>query len=213
MRIIHNKDPRIKGNVKDLIDLPIVIRIGDIDDKAATDFSKSMTEAYNTGQEVIPVVIDSAGGCVYSLFSILSDIESSRLPVATICVGKAMSAGSVLLAHGSPGMRFIDPNSTVMIHEISSSIWWSKLAELKVNVEEADRLNQIVFMKMALACGHKKKEYFLNIINQKKNADWYLDCFEAKKHKLVDHIGIPEFQINLSCKVDFIFVKPEIETF
>jgi len=213
MRLLYTKDPKIKGNIKDLIEQPVIIRVGNIDEKTALEFSKLMTDAYNTGQDVIPIVIDSFGGSVYSLFSMLSDIESSRLPIATICIGKAMSAGSVLLAHGSPGMRFMDPNSTVMIHEISSGIWWDKLTELKVNVEEADRLNQIVFMKMALACGHKKKEYFLNLISQNKNADWYMDCFEAKKHKMIDQIGVPEFQITLESRIDFVFNKPKIETF
>lgn len=213
MRTLYTKDAHIKGSVKDLIEQPIVIRVGEITEKTAHEFSKQLTDAYNTGQSVVPVVIDSFGGDVYALFSILSDIESCRLPVATICVGKAMSAGAVLLAHGSPGMRFMDPNSTVMIHEISSAIWWNKLTELKVNVEEADRLNQIVFMKMALACGHKKKEHFLKLINERKNSDWYLDCFECKKHKIVDHIGMPEFQVEMKCNIEFVFVKPNIKTF
>lgn len=211
MRIIIEKDPHIKVCTKDLIDPPIVIRVGDITESAAKDFSRQMTEAYNTGQDVIPVVIDSFGGDAYALLSMLSDIESSRLPVATICIGKAMSAGAILLAHGHPGARFIDPNSTIMVHEVSSSNWWSKLSELKADVAEVSRLNCMLFQKMALACGHKDKNYFLKLIEKKHNIDWYMNCFETKKHKIIDQIGVPEFHVTLTSKVEFCFSKPKIK--
>lgn len=211
MKVIYQKGSTIKGDIKELVPQPIVIRIGDITEKTARDFSALMSEAYNTGQPVIPVIVDSFGGDVYALLAILSDIESSRLPVATICIGKAMSAGAVLLAHGTPGMRFMDPNATVMIHEAGSSAWWNKLSELKTNVEELNRLNQLIYIKMALACGHKNKEYFLKQIEKMKNVDWYLDCMECKKHKVVDHFGIPELHIKLENTVDFVYAKPKIE--
>lgn len=211
MRIIIEKDSYIKGITKDLIDPPIVIRVTDITENAAKEFSKQMTDAYNTGQDVIPVVIDSYGGDAYALLSMLSDIESSKLPVATISVGKAMSAGAILLAHGHPGARFVDPNATIMVHEVSSSNWWSKLSELKADVAEISRLNALLFQKMALTCGHKDRNYFLKLLEKKHNIDLYMNCFEAKKHKIVDHIGVPEFHVKLSSKIEFCFRKPKIK--
>ena len=79
-----------------------------------------MALAHSTGQKVIPVVIDSYGGQVYSLMSMIAAIESAELPVATIVEGKAMSCGAVLLSFGEQGMRFADPHATVMIHDVSS---------------------------------------------------------------------------------------------
>ena len=209
MRISYTKDPNMKGVPKDIANQPVVIKVGDITEASAKEFSVSMTEAYNTGQEVIPIIIDSFGGCVYALLSILSDIESSRLPVATICKGKAMSAGAVLLAHGTPGLRFGDPNATVMIHEVSS-FGWGKLTELRASMEEVDRLNYIILAKMAAACGHKDLAYFPKLMEKKKNADWYMDIFEAKKHKIIDNIGVPEFHVELKEEIKFIFEKPEL---
>lgn len=207
MRIVYNKDPHVKGNAKDLTEHPVIIRVGEINEKTASEFSLKMTDAYNTGQTIVPVVIDSYGGDAYALFSMLSDIESCKLPVATICVGKAMSAGAVLLAHGEAGARFMCPNATLMIHEVSS--WnYGKLAEIKADVNEAERLNQIIFQKMAMACGHKDKAYFFKMIDQKKNADWFLNCFDAKKHKIIDQVGRPELQVNISMSMDFMFSKP-----
>ena len=40
-------------------------------------------------------------------------------PIQTLCLGQAMSMGSLLLAAGTKGKRFILPNATVMIHQPS----------------------------------------------------------------------------------------------
>ena len=99
---------------------PIIIRVNKFDEKSATDFATKMALAHNSGQQVIPIVIDSYGGQVYSLMSMVAAIEASDLPVATIVEGKAMSCGAVLLTFGEQGMRFAAPNATVMIHDVSS---------------------------------------------------------------------------------------------
>lgn len=209
MRVIYNKSQRIKGSIKDLIEAPVIIRVGDINEALATTFSSQMTDAYNTGQEIIPVVIDSYGGDAYALLSLLSDIESSRLPVATICIGKAMSAGAILLAHGTPGLRFGDPNATVMIHEVASA-GWGKLTEMRASIEELERLNYVVYTKMAAACGYKDPAAFLKKIDKRKNADWYMDIFQAQKEKIIDYIGVPEFQVSVVDSIQFVFQKPDI---
>ena len=41
-----------------------------------------------------------------------------------------MSCGAVLLTFGEEGMRFADPNATVMIHDVSSGMY-GKIEELK----------------------------------------------------------------------------------
>ena len=72
-------------------DLPVVIRVRKFTEDSAKEFSELMCKAQNTGQPVIPVIIDSYGGQVYSLMSMISDIRHATLPVATIIQGKAMS--------------------------------------------------------------------------------------------------------------------------
>ena len=79
---------------------PVIIRVNKFDEKAAQDFNSKMASAQSTGQKVVPVVIDSYGGQVYSLMSMISAIKSSEIPVATIVEGKAMSCGAVLLSFG-----------------------------------------------------------------------------------------------------------------
>ena len=101
-------------------DLPVVIRVRSFTEAAAKEFSNLVTKAQNTGQPVLPVIIDSYGGQVYSLMSMISDIKHSKIPVATIVQGKAMSCGAILSSFGAEGKRYMDPDSTVMIHDVSS---------------------------------------------------------------------------------------------
>ena len=62
MNIIYTPSPLLKEVKFRNESLPVVIRVNKFDEKAAEDFSKSVMRAQNTGQPVLPVVIDSYGG-------------------------------------------------------------------------------------------------------------------------------------------------------
>jgi len=180
---------------------PIIIRVNKFDEDSAKKFSQEVAQAHNTGQKVIPVVIDSYGGQVYSLMAMISAIKNSELPIATIVEGKAMSCGAILFSFGEEGMRFIDPCATIMIHDVSS-MDMGKVEELKAGAAEADRLNQVVYKMMAQNCG-KKDDYFMKIVDKKKHADWFLDAAEAKKHGLANQIRVPTLNISVNVELDF----------
>jgi ATP-dependent Clp protease protease subunit len=180
---------------------PVIIRVNKFDEKAAQDFNSKMASAQSTGQKVVPVVIDSYGGQVYSLMSMISAIKSSEIPVATIVEGKAMSCGAVLLSFGEQGMRFADEDATIMIHDVSSG-GRGKIEELKADVAEADRLDEKIFTMMARNCG-KKDDYFKKKVFNKKHADWFMDAQEAKRHGLVNHIRVPKMIVKVDVDIDF----------
>ena len=189
-----NKEADLKSD-------PVIIRINKFDEKSAATFAKEMGDAHNTGQKIIPVVIDSYGGQVYALMSMISTIQHATLPVATIVEGKAMSCGAILMSFGAEGKRFCDPNATLMIHDVSS--WtYGKVEDVKSSAKESDRLNTQVYHMMAQNCG-KPDDYFLKIADKKKHADWYLDAKEAKKHNLVNHIRVPTFNVKISVNIEF----------
>ena len=180
---------------------PVIIRVNKFNEKSATEFAHKMALAHNTGQKVIPVIIDSYGGQVYALMSMIGAIQAADLPVATIVEGKAMSCGAVLLTFGEQGLRFADPNATVMIHDVSSG-GWGKIEELKADVKEAERLDEKIFTMMARNCG-KKDDYFKKRVFNKKHADWFMDAEEAKKHGIVNHLRTPQLSITVEVEIDF----------
>lgn len=180
---------------------PVIITVNKFDEKSAKEFSEQVAKAHNTGQKVIPVIIDSYGGEVFSLLSMISTIKNSSLPVATIAKGKIMSCGVFLFSHGEEGLRFMDHDATAMIHDVS---WGQigKVEELKSNSTEADRLNEKLFKMMARNCG-KKDDYFMKIVDKKKHADWYLDAKECKKHNLANQLRIPKLSIDVKVDIEF----------
>jgi len=199
MKRVYKRSNLLKD--AELIKEPVIIRVENFNPESAREFAAQMEAAHNTGQPVIPVIIDSYGGQVYSLMAMISEIQNSDIPVATIIQGKAMSCGAILSTFGAKGMRFMDPNATVMIHDVSSMAW-GKIEEMKASTEEAARLNKIVFQMMAKNCG-KNKDYFLDIIHEKGHADWFLDSDECVKHNIVQHLRLPKLKINFDVNIEF----------
>jgi ATP-dependent Clp protease protease subunit len=180
---------------------PIVIRVNKFDEESATKFSHAMSAAHSTGQSIIPIVIDSYGGQVYSLMSMVANIKASKIPVATIVEGKAMSCGALLFSFGAPGYRFMDKHATIMIHDVSSGAR-GKVEEIKADAKEGDRLNQILYREMAANCG-KEPEFFLKQIHDRSHADWYLDAEEAQSIGLANHLRIPELRMKVDVQYTF----------
>ena len=200
MNVVKTFSPLLK-EAKLIDDLPVCIRVRKFDETAAKEFSSLMSKAQNTGQPVVPVVIDSYGGQVYSLLSMVADIRHSRIPVATIVQGKAMSCGALLFSFGTEGYRYMDPDATLMIHDVSS-MNWGKVEEVKASADETERLNKKVYRMMAKNCG-QKRNYFLDLIHEKGHADWFLEASEVKDHNLANHLKIP--RLTIETKVSFTF--------
>jgi len=199
-------DPKIKE--LELRQNPVIIRVNKFNEDTAAEFATQMSMAHNTGQSVIPIVIDSYGGQVYSLMSMISAIRSAELPVATIVEGKAMSCGAILFSCGNEGLRFVAPESTIMIHDVSSGAF-GKNEEIQSNAKETKRLNKLVYEIMADNC-RKKRDYFTKEVQNRGRADWYITPKKAKKMGLADHIGLPKLDISVSVEIN-LALKEESE--
>ena len=198
-----NSSLKIK-KIEDLIDLPNIITVNKFDDSSAKTFRDDLQKALNTNKRYIPIVIDSYGGQVYALLSMVQavkDAQSNGFIISTISTGKSMSCGSILFSMGTDNYRYINKYSTLMIHEVSTGCH-GKIEEIKADANEATRLNQLVFELMAESCG-KPKSYFIDLIHEKNHADWYLDAAECVKHNIANHIGCPKFTVSIN--VDIIF--------
>ena len=68
----------------------------------------------------ISIYINSPGGSIYSGLAIYDTMQFVKPDISTICVGIAMSMGSLLLTGGAKGKRFSLPNSRILIHQPSA---------------------------------------------------------------------------------------------
>ncbi|HET8688435.1 MAG TPA: ATP-dependent Clp protease proteolytic subunit [Methanosarcina sp.] len=89
-------------------------------------------EAENPEADIL-LYINSPGGSVSAGLSIYDTMQFIKPDVSTIVIGMAASMGSFLAQAGAPGKRFVLPESTTMIHRVSSG---TQGTEGSVHVQE-----------------------------------------------------------------------------
>jgi ATP-dependent Clp protease protease subunit len=197
----HNKGINVT-NDKDILTattvVPKFVLVNKFNEAAAKDFREDFAEALETGQETIPVVIDSYGGHVYSLLSMVDTIASSPKPVITYTTGKAMSCGAVLFTCGEK--RYMDKTATIMIHDVSS---WShgKVGDLEIDLKESKRLNKLIYSIMEKNID-KNKGYLWKMCEDKNRGDWFITSKDALKHNIATDIGAPKMTVSVSIKTE-----------
>ncbi len=195
--IIKEIDANIKTRkLEDLCDVPCIVYVNKFTEESAKQFKEDMQKAEDSFQDIIPIVIDSYGGEVYSLLNMVDVIKSSKKKIATIGLGKMMSCGSFLLSFGTEGYRFCGSNSTIMIHDVSNHSF-GKVEDVKTDAKETERLNELLYSFLDLNC-KKVPGHFKNEVHHRSHADWYLTASEALSHNLVNKIGIPKFKVKVS---------------
>ena len=182
---------------------PVIVRVNAFDEESAALFTYMVSLAQSTGQPVIPVVIDSYGGDVYALLSMISAIRTSPVPVMTMVQGKAMSCGAILAALGSPGLRYVDQDAFIMLHDSAQAEMNGKVEEIRSMASQLEALNKKIYGLMAKACG-KKEKYFLDLIHKASHSEIFMTPDEAVKHGIVDHVGYPTLKCSIDVKFDIV---------
>lgn len=175
---------------------PQYIIMEDFDAFTASAFLKSFNQVNNLPQPVIPIHVDSPGGSAYAMMGVVDIINASKKPVLTFCSSWAMSAGSVLLAAGTKGYRYASKNASIMIHQASGG-GEGKTSDLKADLEELERLND-TYMEMLSKYSGKTKKFYQNLIKKHGNADFYISAQEAKSYNLIDHVGVPQLNLDVT---------------
>jgi ATP-dependent Clp protease, protease subunit len=173
--------------------LEIVTVRGDITEESAGKFAEDMRKVQATGQPIIPVEIDSYGGSVYAYLSMADTIARSPVPVATICIGKCMSAGALLVMQGAEGLRFATPRATLLIHDISSSLE-GKVPDMREDLKSLEKMSRVVFTDAAAHIG-KPAGYFLKMLKDAGHKDIYFTASQALEAGLVNKVGWPTFMV------------------
>jgi ATP-dependent Clp protease, protease subunit len=161
----------------------IVFITGPIEDHMASLVTAQLLflESENPKKE-ISLYINSPGGVVTSGLAMYDTMQYIRPEIATVCVGLAASAGSLLLTAGRKGKRFSLPNSNIMIHQPSGG-FQGQAADIEIHAREIiktrDRLNKI-YVK------HTGQE--LSKIETAMDRDRFMTPEEAKDFGLIDEV-------------------------
>jgi ATP-dependent Clp protease protease subunit len=138
-------------------------------------------EAENPKKE-INMYINSPGGVVTSGLAMYDTMQFIKPPVATLCVGQAMSAGSLLLTAGAKGMRFSTPNASIMVHQPSGG-YQGQATDIMIHAQWTEalkrRLNEI-YVK------HTGQDY--DSIHNAMERDRFMSVDQALEFGLIDKV-------------------------
>jgi ATP-dependent Clp protease protease subunit len=161
----------------------VIFLVGPIDDYMANVIVAQLLflEAENPEKD-ISLYINSPGGVVTSGMAIYDTMQFIKPDVSTICVGQAASMGSLLLAAGAAGKRYILPSARVMIHQPLGG-FQGQASDIEIHTREIltlrDRLNGV----LAKHTGQP-----IERIAKDTDRDNFMDAEAAKAYGMVDAV-------------------------
>jgi Protease subunit of ATP-dependent Clp proteases len=130
----------------------------------------------------ISLYVNSPGGSVYAGFAIYDTMRFIRPPVQTICVGMAMSMGSLILAAGEAGKRYTLPNARILIHQPSGG-FQGQSTDIGIHAEEALKLRRRMEEIYAEHTGQPVER-----VHDDMERDRFFTPEEALEYGLVDRV-------------------------
>jgi len=163
----------------------IVFVGGQIDDELANLVVAQLLFLSNEDPKAdISLYINSPGGSISAGLAIYDTMQFIRCEVATFCVGMAASMGAVLMAAGTPGKRFILPNSRVLIHQpLIRGVLTGTATELDIEAREIIRLRRRLYEIFSLHTGQP-----IERIERDCDRNKWLNAKEAVEYGCADRI-------------------------
>ena len=166
-----------------LLENRIIFLVGEINHASASRVMMQMLYLENQRKnQEINFYINCPGGVVDDTLALYDTMRFLSSPIATYCIGRAYSGGSVLLTAGTKGRRFILPHAKVMIHQPYGGIT-GQAEDIRLQAEQIIKTKQTLIDILAKHTGQDKE-----LIREDSERDKYFDAEEAKSYGLVDEV-------------------------
>jgi ATP-dependent Clp protease, protease subunit len=130
----------------------------------------------------ISIYINSPGGSIYSGLAIYDTMNFVKPDIATMCVGVAMSMGSLLLAGGTKGKRAVLPNSRVLIHQPSAG-FEGQSTDIEIHAREILKVRERIDEIYAAHTGRSQDE-----VRADMERDRFFNAQQALEYGLIDRV-------------------------
>lgn len=170
----------------------------DFNDYTAEFLIKDLAIAAKADKD-IRLIINSPGGSVTSLLSIIDSINLIDMNLETVCIGQAASAGSVLFSCGKK--RYITKNARILLHQVSGGAW-GNIQDMEIEAAEAKRLNEVYLDILSKNIGKDKET-----LRKDMQRDFILTAEQAVAYGLADSV-ISE---NIYSEEIMLFKKSQFE--
>ena len=130
----------------------------------------------------ISIYINSPGGSIYSGLAIYDTMHFIKPQCQTICVGIAMSMGSLLLTGGAAGKRFALPNSRILIHQPSAG-FEGQSTDIEIHAREILNIRKRTDEIYAKHTGQSEEQVHLDM-----ERDRFFTAEQAVEYGLIDKV-------------------------
>jgi ATP-dependent Clp protease protease subunit len=130
----------------------------------------------------ISIYVNCPGGSIYSGLAIYDTMQFIKPQIQTICVGIAMSMGSLLLAAGAAGKRFALPNSRILIHQPSAG-FEGQSTDIEIHAREILAIRNRIDEIYAHHTGRSVEE-----VHADMERDRFFKPEEALEYGLIDRV-------------------------
>jgi ATP-dependent Clp protease protease subunit len=130
----------------------------------------------------ISLYINSPGGSIYAGLAIYDTMQFIKPDVATMCVGIAMSMGSLLLTGGARGKRSALPNSRMLIHQPSAG-FEGQSTDIEIHAREILRTRKRIDEIYALHTGQSEEQ-----VHTDMERDRFLTSQQSVEYGLIDRV-------------------------
>ena len=133
-------------------------------------------------EKEISLYINSPGGSVYSGLAIYDTMHFVKPDIRTMCVGVAMSMGSLLLAAGTKGKRAALPNSRILIHQPSAG-FEGQSTDIEIHAREILSIREDLDAIYAKHTGRDKEE-----VRADMERDRFFSAEQALEYGMIDRV-------------------------
>jgi len=182
----------IQARTEDIPESRSIMFVGEVTEEKAAEFISALLVLAQTKEEEderaedIKIYINTYGGSADEMFAIYDVMNWCKefCDVQTIGIGKVMSAGTLILAAGTKGKRYLSSHCRVMIHSVNGG-QVGDLHNLKNEMEQIAGLQDSYIQAMSSETNMTKRQ-IQTLINKKINV--YLDAEEAIGKGLADEV-------------------------
>jgi ATP-dependent Clp protease, protease subunit len=130
----------------------------------------------------ISLYINSPGGQIYAGLAIYDTMQFVKPDISTMCVGIAMSMGSLLLTGGAKGKRMSLPNSRILIHQPSAG-FEGQSTDIEIHAAEILKTRKRVDEIYAKHCKQPEE-----VVHRDMERDRFFTADQAAEYGMIDRV-------------------------
>ncbi len=182
----------IQARTEDVPESRSIMFVGEVTEDKAAEFISALLVLAQTKSdeddraEDIKIYVNTYGGSADEMFAIYDVMNWCKefCDVQTIGIGKVMSAGTLILAAGTKGKRYLSSHCRVMMHSVNGG-HVGELHNLQNEMEQMAGLQDSYIQAMSAETNMTKRQ-IQTLINKKINV--YLDAEQAIEKGLADEV-------------------------